>query len=271
MTTFIGIVSGVSLLFIAIFQQGGLMVFINKNAIMITMGGTLAATFISFPLPRILSVIKVLTNIFRKDIQKPSAYIRRIVTLGFKARKESLLSLDDEAKKIPNRFLRKGIEMIVDGETPEMIRDVLETDLGFLNSRHYAGENIFRTAGKFAPAFGLIGTLIGLIAMLRGLGSSGDINTLGPGMAVALVTTFYGAMMANLFLLPVAEKLRSRTEEEILQAQIIIEGVLMIQSGTNPRILEQKLNSFLPPDLRISYYKIFQKKYKKMEEKQNSG
>lgn len=261
MSTVIGIISGVVLLFMAIFQQGGFMVFINKNAMMITLGGTIAATFISFPLPRVMSVAVVLFNIFKQDIQKPSTYIGRIVGLAFKARKESLLSLDKEAKKIGNRFLKKGIEMIVDGTPPEMIKDVLETELNFLNTRHMAGEHIFRTAGKFAPAFGLIGTLIGLIAMLRGLGGSSDTSTLGPAMAVALVTTFYGAMMSNLFLLPVAEKLRSRTDEEIVQIQIIIEGILMIQAGKNPRIIEQKLNSFLPPYMRTSYYKEMLKKH----------
>ena len=271
MSTVIGIVSGVTLLFLAIFQQGGFMVFVNKNAFMITMGGTFAATFISFPLPRVMSLMGVLLNIFRKDIQKPSTYIGRIVSLAFKARQQSLLSLDKETGKISNRFLRKGIEMIVDGEPPETIKDVLETELDFLNTRHYAGEHIFRTAGKFAPAFGLIGTLIGLIAMLRGLGSNNDINSLGPGMAVALVTTFYGAMLANLFLLPVAEKLRSRTEEELLQAQIIVEGILMIQSGINPRLIEQKLNSFLPPDKRTAYYKALYKKVKKHQEEKSKG
>jgi len=267
MSTFIGIISGFTLLFMAIFSQGGFMVFVNKNAFMITMGGTIAATFISFPLPRVMSVTKVLINIFKQDIQKPSTYIGRVVNLAFQARKESLLSLDKETKKIRNRFLRKGIEMIVDGTPPEMIKEVLETEMNFLNTRHMAGEHIFRTAGKYAPAFGLIGTLIGLIAMLRGLGGASDANTLGPAMAVALVTTFYGAMLANLFLIPVAEKLRSRTDEEILQIQIITEGILMIQSGTNPRIIEQKLNSFLPPYMRTSYYREMLRKHKDLVEK----
>lgn len=260
MSTVLGILSGIALLFIAVFQQSGLTVFINKNAIMITIGGTIAATFISFPLPRVLGVFKILMNIFRSDITNTSEYIRRIVKLAFKAKKESLLSLDRETKSIGNRFLKRGVEMIVDGESSETIKDVLETELDFLITRHYAGEHIFRTAAKFAPSFGLIGTLIGLIAMLRGLGASSDTNTLGPGMAVALVTTFYGAMLSNLFFLPAAEKLKSRTEEEVLQAKVIIEGILMLQSGKHPRVIEQKLNSFLPPDQRKTYYRAFYKK-----------
>ena len=144
----------------------------------------------------------------------------------------------------------------------DSIRDVLETELECVQIRHSGGAHICQTSGKFAPAFGLIGTLIGLVAMMKGLGGGSEDATkqLGMGMAVALLTTFYGAMMANLFFFPIAEKLRSRSEDESLTTRIIIEGILMIQGGINPRMIERKLNSFLPTHLRASHFDRIVKK-----------
>lgn len=256
MSTFLGIVCGVALLFIAIFQQGGYQIFLNPPALMIALGGTLAAIFISFPLPKVFKVAKASLQIFRKDIEKPLWAIATIVELAFNARRKSLLSLEEDIKKVKNRFLVIGLEMVIDGYTEETIRDVMETESNFVQIRHRDGAHIFKTAGKYAPAFGLIGTLIGLVAMLRGLGveSESEAKYLGSGMAVALLTTFYGAMMANLFFFPIAEKLISRSEDELLTTSIIIEGVLMIQGGVNPRLIEMKLNSFLPPHLRSKHF-----------------
>ncbi|HLC26434.1 MAG TPA: motility protein A [bacterium] len=255
MSTFFGIIVGMGLLLVAIILQGGIGIFFNLEAIMIVFGGTIAATFISYPLPRVLKVMGISLNIFRRDFQEPSGHIQRIVQLAHTARKNSVLSLEGEGRKIKNRILKLGVEMLVDGHPPEFIREVLETELDFLQVRHRSGEQVFRSAAKFAPAFGLIGTLIGLIAMMRNLGGSDANASIGKGMAVALVGTFYGAMLANLFLLPVSEKLKSRTEEEVLRGRIIIEGVLLIQAGVNPRIVEKKLNAFLPPEMRTSYSK----------------
>ncbi len=262
MSTLLAIITGIGLLLFAIITQGGIGTFINAPSMMIVLGGTLAAVFISFPLPRVLKVMGVLTQIFKKDIQSPTWVIAYMVRLSMKARQQSLLSLEKDIKAIDNRFIRLGLEMVIDGHPSPLIRDVLETELDFVQIRHRKGEQIFRTAGKFAPSFGLIGTLIGLVQMLQTFGSSaaGASAALGQGMAVALITTFYGAMMANLFFLPVAEKLRSRTDEEVLRTQIIIEGTLMLQAGMNPRIIERKLNSYLPPDERASYYEQIIKK-----------
>ncbi len=256
MSTFLAIISGVSLLFFAIFQQGGFEIFFNVPALMITMGGTLAAIFISFPLPRVLRVAGASLQIFRKDVEKPLWAIAVMVRMALKARQKSLLSLEGDIKKVHNRFLKIGLEMVIDGHPGDTIRDVLETESDFVQIRHRSGAHIFQTSGKFAPAFGLIGTLIGLVAMLRGMGGGGEdaAKYLGSGMAVALLTTFYGAMLANLFFFPVAEKLRSRTEDEALTTRIIIEGIIMIQAGVNPRMIERKLNSFLPPHLRAQHY-----------------
>lgn len=254
MSTFLGIISGVLLLFIAIFLQGGIMVFINVPSMMITFGGTIAAMFISFPLPRILGLFKAATQAFRRDIQQPSWVIGLMVKLALKARQKSLLSLEEDIHTVNNRFIKLGLEMVIDGHPSELIRDVLDTELDFLQMRHKAGGYVIRTAAKLAPAFGLIGTLIGLIAMLRNLGVTEGMQGIGAGMAVSLITTFYGAMAANLFFIPVAEKLRSRTDDEVLRTRIIVEGILMIQSGINPRVIERKLNSYLPPDLRAPHY-----------------
>lgn len=262
MSTILGIISGVSLLFIAIIMRGGVEVFINVPALMITFGGTIAAIFISFPFSRVVGVLRAVTQAFRKDIQQPSWVIGLMVRLAFKARQKSLLSLEEDVNAVNNRFIRLGLEMVIDGHSSELIRDVLDTELDFLQMRHRSGGNILRAAAKLSPAFGLIGTLIGLITMMRNLGSAEGMSGLGAGMAVSLITTFYGAMAANLFFIPVAEKLRSRTDDEVLRTRIIIEGIIMLQSGTNPRVLERKLNSFLPPDLRAAHYERILKKTK---------
>ncbi|GMT41659.1 MAG: flagellar motor protein MotP [bacterium] len=265
MSTFLAILTGITLFFIAILNQGGFEVFINVPALMIVLGGTTAAVFISFPLPSVMRVSGVLLQIFKKDIQNPSWVIALMVRLSFKARQQSLLSLEQDITAINNRFIKLGLELVIDGHPAQLIREVLETELNFVQSRHRRGEHIFRTAGRFAPAFGLIGTLIGLVQMLQSLGSSttGAASALGQGMAVALITTFYGAIMANLFFLPVSEKLKSRTNDEALRTQIIIEGVLMLQAGMNPRIIERKLNSYLPPEQRASYYEEILKRQRR--------
>lgn len=254
MTTFIGIVTGVGLLFYAIMSQGGVDVFISAPSFMIVGGGTFAALLISYPLPRIVRVMGAMMQIFKKDLQTPSWVIKLMVQLSFKARQESLLALEEDIKRVDNRIAKLGLELVVDGHQAALIREVLETELDFVEVRHRAGEHIFRTAGRFAPAFGLIGTLIGLVTMLRSMSGDDSSAAIGDGMALALITTFYGAMMANLFFIPVAEKLKARADEEMFVNRIIIEGLLMIQGGINPRIIERKLNSFLPPYLREGYY-----------------
>ena len=140
--------------------------------------------------------------------------------------------------------------MVVDGHPPEMIREILEIEMAAMRARHQDGERIFRTASRLAPAFGLVGTLIGLIAMLRGLSGPGAADSVGPGMAVAMVATFYGAMSSNLLFQPIAEKLRARSEAELLRNRMILAGLLMIQSGMHPRLIELKLNAYLPPEQR---------------------
>lgn len=265
MSTILGIVASIGILFGAIASEGGgLGSYIHIPAMIIVGGGTLAAVFTSFPLPNVIRVAKVLVQIFKKDIEEPSWAISFMVRLSMKARQQSLLSLETDMRTVHNRFIRQGLEMIIDGHPGELIREVLETEVALVRSRHIGGANIFISAAKYAPAFGLIGTLVGLVAMFKSMGGSGHggesgMGGLGKGMSVALLTTFYGAMLSNLFLSPIAEKLRNRSDDEILSINIIIEGLLMIQSGLNPRLLEKKLNSFLAPHQRVAHYDTMSK------------
>jgi len=253
MTTILAILSGLALLFLAILQEGGIKTFIDPAAMLITFGGTFAALFISYPLSRIVRALRETYHMLRASKEPPSWVVVLIINLAYKARQKSLISLEEDISKIDNSLIKHGLEMIVDGHPPELVRDILETELDFMETRHHQGEMFFRSGAKFAPAFGLIGTLIGLITMLRQLGPGG-LESLGSGMAVALITTFYGAMAANLIFTPVADKLRSISNSELLKNRLILDGVLLIQTGMNPRIIEKKLNAYLPQELRVAQY-----------------
>ena len=172
-----------------------------------------------------------------------------VVMLRFalRSRREGILSLESDIDESDDEFLTKSLQIAIDGTSPEVMEDMLNTELSYLEKRHQQGQNILKTMGSLAPAFGLIGTLIGLIQMLSKID---DPSSVGPGMAVALLTTLYGALMANLICIPLANKLKVRTKEELLRKEVIIAGILSIQSGDNPRIVEQKLTNFLSPGLR---------------------
>jgi chemotaxis protein MotA len=170
-----------------------------------------------------------------------------IVTFSEKARREGLLALEDDLDELEDEFLRKGIQLVVDGTDPEIIRNIMETELNHMQSRHLDGIKIFEDWGALAPAFGMIGTLIGLIIMLANIE---DKSAIGPGMSTALITTLYGAILGNLVFIPIANKLSWVNNQEVLLREIMIEGTLSIQSGDNPRIVKEKLISFLPPEIR---------------------
>lgn len=247
LATVAGIVLGFTLIVGAIIIDGGIVFFIDVKSLMIVCGGTLAATFISFPLGKVLGVIKVLRNAFLTRSTSPMEAIRRLVEFAEKARREGILSLENVLHEVDDEFLRNGIRLAVDGVEPDLIKDILHTELAFIEDRHRTGQNIFLTMGTAAPAFGMIGTLIGLVLMLQTLS---DPSSIGPGMAMALLTTLYGALLANVVFLPIAEKLRNRTNEEILIKELSIEGIMSIQAGDNPRIVQQKLLAFLAPKAR---------------------
>ncbi len=244
LTTILGVIAGVGLVIGAIASGEGGMFFVDLPAAMIVVGGTLGATLINFRMNDMLSVFRVLRKVFTSPQISNSDIIANLVRLAEKARREGVLSLEKEIAGFKDDFVRKGLQYAVDGSEPETIRIILESEIVSLEERHRLGQGIFVAMAATAPAFGMIGTLIGLIQMLRSLQ---DPSMLGPGMATALVTTFYGAMLAYLFFQPVAGKLANRSKEEILQKELIMEGILAIQSGDNPRIVREKLMSFISP------------------------
>lgn len=247
LTTLIGIVTGTILVLVAIFMGGGLGIFMNPAAMMITVGGTMAATLISFSLKEVKGVMGVVRKAFFHKNQNIPDIIKMMLKFALKARREGILALESEVEKVDDPFVIKSLQLAIDGTSPEVIEDVLRTELSYIEERHTLGQDIFKTMGTMAPAFGLIGTLIGLVQMLKGME---DVSTIGPSMAVALLTTFYGALMANLVCMPIAGKLKVRSKEELLRKEVIISGILSIQSGDNPRIVEQKLQVYISPSER---------------------
>jgi chemotaxis protein MotA len=242
--TLVGVISGFGLVIMAIKTGGGLIWFWNAPSAMIVIGGTVAITLINYPLSDVLSVMSVLKNAFLYQIPLPTAIIPDIVDLAKVARREGILALEKKVKTMNEPFMSKGVELAVDGMEPDAIRGILENELIFTEERHKKGAEIFTVMGAFAPAMGMIGTLIGLVQMLMNMS---DPKSIGPAMAVALITTFYGSVMANLIFLPVAGKLKVRREDEAKYKQLIVEGISSIQIGDNPRVVEQKLHTYLSP------------------------
>ncbi|HHY33740.1 MAG TPA: motility protein A [Firmicutes bacterium] len=247
LATFIGIIAGFTLVVTAIQMGGSIRSFIDIPSVMITIGGSVCATFINFRLDDIKNVLRVTKIAFTRRPSELTATIMQIISLAELARREGLLALDNNLDKVKDDFLRHGLQLVVDGVDAAVIREILEADLDAIEERHKMGRKLFDQMALFAPAFGMIGTLIGLIQMLRNIN---DPSSIGPGMAVALVTTFYGAILAYLVFIPLSGKLGVRASEEAFEKQILIEGILAIQSGDNPRIVEEKLRAFLPPATR---------------------
>ena len=249
--TLIGICTAFALVVGAILMGSSLTLFINIPGLMIVAGGTLGATMINYPLPDILKVTKVVKNAFFHRKQTVKELIGEFVTLAGTARREGILALESSIGDMKDEFMRKGLQLSIDGLEPSSIRDILSTEIDSIQDRHKLGAEIFTTLGTFAPALGMIGTLIGLVQMLQ---TMDDPSTIGPAMAVALLTTFYGALMANVVFLPIAGKLRNRSSEEVMAKELMAEGIMSIAKGDNPRLLEQKLNAFLAPQLRESSF-----------------
>ncbi len=243
--TVAGLVVGIVLIVIAIFLGGSITAFIDVPSVFIVIGGATAATFIRFTLPDVINTMSVAMNAFFAKSQAPEEIIKELVTLSNIARKEGLLKL--EKQPINDPFLKKAIMYCVDGHEADFIQEVLEKEIDLTLERHSLGQGIFSAIGDAAPAFGMIGTLIGLVNML---GNMSDPASIGPAMAVALLTTLYGAIMANLVALPIADKLKRRSQEEELNKKLVVEGVLGLQKGLNPRVLEELLKTFLPPKKR---------------------
>lgn len=245
--TIVGLVAGVGILLTAIFLGGSFTLFIDIPSMLIVGGGTIASTLINYPLSDVVSVLATLKNAFFHKSATPDALIKQLVHFATVARREGILALESHANQAGDEFLKKSVQLAIDGTSPELIKDILTTDLAFMEDRHALGQSVLTAMGTYAPAFGMIGTLVGLIQMLAALN---DPSSIGAGMAVALLTTLYGALLANVFFLPCAGKLKIRTSNEMLLKEVIIEGILSIQSGDNPRIVEQKLKAFISPSMR---------------------
>lgn len=247
LATLLGIIIGTVLLVVSIAIEGDISLYWSFSSILIVFGGTFAAIMINFSMSQVLSVLPLLRVAFSQQATNNIGVIETLVEFAEISRREGLLALEEKAMALNEPFLEKGIQLVVDGTDAELVRNILEIELAFLEERHRLGQRIFEQMGALSPAFGMIGTLIGLIAML---GDLDDPDQIGMGMAVALITTLYGAVAANLIFIPVAGKLRLKSEEEILIKQVMIEGILSIQAGENPRIVEEKLKSFLSPGER---------------------
>jgi chemotaxis protein MotA len=241
-STLVGIIIGAIFILAGIIMDGNVTDYYSLSSIMITIGGTIASTIAHYPLEQIKNIFKIGKNAFIRKEYDLSETIGRILELANMARREGLLSLDNVAEEIEEPFLKKGIMLIVDGTDPELVKSIMETELVFMEERHTRGQAIFQSLGEYAPAYGMIGTLIGLINMLKNLEST---ETLGMGMATALITTFYGIILANLVFYPIVGKLQSNSIKEINYNELILEGLLSIQAGENPRIVEEKLTSFI--------------------------
>jgi len=247
--TILGIISAFGLVLIAILMGGGLTMFINVPALLVVVGGTLGATMINYPLKEVIGVLSVVKNVLFTKNMSVNELISRFIAFANKTRREGILALESEMNTVKDEFLKKGVQLSIDGLEPQEIKDILSIEIESVNTRHQLGAEVFMTMGTYAPALGMIGTLIGLVQMLQ---SMEDPSTIGPAMAVALLTTFYGSIMANIICMPFAGKLKTRSKEEMLTKELTIQGVISLSSGDNPRIMEQKLNAFIAPKQRES-------------------
>lgn len=246
-----GLVSGVALILLAIAIAPGssFAAFIDIPSAAVVVGGAAAATFIAFPTAAMFLFPKVLKKVFVPNQPDLGPVISQIVEFAEIARKDGILALEAKTEEIQDPFILLGVQMAVDGTDVELMEQILRTEMEAVANRHKNGKSLMDTVGRYAPAFGMIGTLMGLIIML---GNMDDPEAIGPGMAVALITTLYGAVVSNLFFLPFADKLAFYSKQEFQIREVIIKGLIAIQEGDNPRVIEQKLNTFLPQDKRIS-------------------
>jgi len=235
----------------AILQGGSLSIFIDVPSMLIVFGGTAGVALINFPLGDVIGAINIAKKAFLFKEVNTNELLAQLMEFANKARKEGILSLQGAIDSIEDDFLVKALQMAVDGQEPEDLKAMLNTEIDYIAQRHALGVSIFESLGAISPAMGMVGTLIGLVQMLQNMS---DPASIGPAMAVALLTTFYGAVLANIIFIPIAGKLKTRSKTEILQKTIIVEGMGSILSGENPRVMEQKLHAFIAPKLRESVF-----------------
>ena len=230
-----------------ILEGGSVKDVFNLPALVLVVFGTFGATIVGSSIKTIIAVPSIVKNALVDDALDPAMAIQILVGFAYKARTQGILSLEQGASRVENEFLRKGVQLVVDGTPSVMVREVLETEIVAMQERHKVGETFFTTLGGFSPTLGIIGTVMGLISMLTKLSEPGKM---GHAIAAAFTATLYGVALANLAYLPLAAKLKSKTAEEVVTYEMIIEGILSIQSGDNPRIVEMRMAAYLPPKLR---------------------
>ncbi len=250
-STILGVIGAFGLVTLAIAQGGGVFLFVNFPSAVIVFGGTLGATLVHYPFKDVFSTFSIVKKTLFHEESAPNQRIEQLVRFAGKARKEGILSLQSVMSEVSDPFFIKGLQMAVDGQEPESLKGVLTREIEYIQERHEKGGEILMAMGNYAPALGMIGTLIGLVQMLQ---TMNDPSTIGPAMAIALLTTLYGALTANLLCIPMAGKLKIRSREEILNKVLVSEGIGMILEGSNPRIIEQKLHAFVAPRQRKSNF-----------------
>jgi chemotaxis protein MotA len=227
--------------------EATLATFIDPPALLMVLGGAAAVTLIGFPSRQLQNLFAILRKPFLSRLDDPAELIQELVQLAEIARRDGLLALELQSKEIRDPFVALGIHLAVDGTRPEVLAEIMNSEVEARVARHREAKKVVELVGRCGPAFGMIATLLGLILML---GNLENPSTVGPSMAIALIGTLYGSMLANLICIPLGEKLSFLSNEEQLARQIIIRGVLAIQAGDNPRVVRQKLDMFLPPRLR---------------------
>lgn len=245
--TIVGIILGFGVIIGAIVTGGGWQMFVHFPSLGITIGGMLCATLIHFSLPQFLGIFSVIKKTIVAKISSPSELIQKMVNYSAINRRDGALALEQEIHNVDDLFFVKGLQMLVDGQESEAIRDIMSLEIQNLQDRHSTGKKILEFMGSAAPAFGMIGTLIGLVQMLRNLSSP---EAIGSGMAVALLTTFYGAFVANLVFIPLAGKLGIYSKAETTAMEMIVEGVCAIAQGDNPTAVREKMQAFISQNRR---------------------
>ena len=250
----VGLIAGLVFVIVSILINGqwefaAVAAFADAPSVLIVIGGTFASIFIAQPLPRVIKSLIAAKFAFLPPNFDHADAIARIITLSNLARREGVLALEESAQNMEDPFLQKGIMLVVDGADPELVRSVLETEMAFVENRHGDIRNMWEMIAGLGPAWGMVGTMVALVLMM---GNLTDIDALAANMALAMITTFYGALLANFISIPIARKLAIYNSEEMLLKEVLIEGILSIQNGENPRIIEEKLKAFLAPALRTA-------------------
>lgn len=248
--TLAGIIVGGLMVFATVFHSEGLAgfkPFLNAEAVLIVMGGTVCSLLVNYPLSQVMGVFRVLKKVMSNSKVDTQLIVETFVRFAKKARTDGFLSLEEELKTTSDDFLKRGVQLVIDGADKEFTQNMMETELGFLRERHKVGQEIFNSLGTYAPAFGIIGTILGMILMMSSLD---DVAAVPRRMALCLSAAFWGMGMGYLLFLPMAGKLKRKSEEEILIKEIIIRGVLLLQTGAAPSLVESNLKAYLDPATR---------------------